>query len=231
MTFGQIKSIIEKNLIESYVNESDFKKSLKQFKHNILSNKPISKVYDLYDQLSTPQGIKESEVNEFINEGVDLARKLLENVKLPKTNSDTENNYSDIDTLVYLSKTSIKERIEARKSIAKILMSEKTVAEKTINLPISSMVSIANQTLNNYIRTLDEHSKKQFFQLISEDTIDLETKFETIRENTINKLNLILENETEFEIKNKISETIDKIKSEKFDQLNFLKLKNLEESL
>lgn len=231
MTFGQIKSIIEKNLIESYVNESDFKKSLKQFKHNILSNKTISKIYDLYDQLSTPQGIKESEVNEFINEGIDLVRKLLENVKLPKTNSDTENNYSDIDTLVYLTKTSIKERIEAKKNIGKILMSEKTVAEKTINLPISSMVSIANQTLNNYIQTLDEHSKKQFFQLISEDTIDLETKFETIRENTINKLNLILEKETEFEIKNKISETIDKIKSEKFDQLNFLKLKNLEESL
>lgn len=231
MTFGQIKSIIEKNLIESYTNESDFKKSLKQFKHNILSNKTISKVYDLYDQLSTPQGLKESEAHEFINEGIDIVRKLLENVKLPKTNSSTENNYSDIDTLVYLSKISIRERLDAKKNIAKVLMSEKTIVEKTINLPITSMVSIANQTLNNYIQTLDEHSKKQFLQLISEDTKDLETKFETIRENTINKLNLILEKETESEIKNKISETIEKIKGEKFDQLNFLKLKNLEESL
>jgi hypothetical protein len=59
----------------------------------------------------------------------------------------------------------------------------------------------------------------------------LETKFETIRESTINKLNTILENEQEFEVKTKISETIDRIKNEKFDQLNFLKLKNLENSI
>ena len=59
----------------------------------------------------------------------------------------------------------------------------------------------------------------------------LETKFETLRESTINKLNVILENEKEFEVKTKISETIDRIKNEKFDQLNFLKLKNLENSI
>lgn len=231
MTFGQIKSIIEKNLIESYSNELDFKKSLKQFKHNILSNKNISKIYDLYDQLSSPQNLSESDAQEFINEGINLIQKLLDNVKLPKTISEIENKYSDIDTLVYLTKTNIKERLSAKKSIEKIIRSEKTITEKSISLPIKSMVSIANQTLNNYIQTLDEVSRKQFFQLISEDSKDLESKFETIRENTINKLNVILENEKESELKLKLSETIEKIKNEKFDQLNFLKLKNLEESI
>jgi hypothetical protein len=93
------------------------------------------------------------------------------------------------------------------------------------------MVNIANQTLRNYIENLGENEKKEFFQIISEDTKTLETKFETIRESTINKLNTILENEQEFEVKTKISETIDRIKNEKFDQLNFLKLKNLENSI
>jgi hypothetical protein len=32
-------------------------------------------------------------------------------------------------------------------------------------------------------------------------------------------------------MKTKISETIDRLKDEKFDQMNFLKLKNLEESI
>jgi len=32
-------------------------------------------------------------------------------------------------------------------------------------------------------------------------------------------------------MKTKLSETIDRIKNEKFDQMNFLKIKNLEESL
>jgi hypothetical protein len=93
------------------------------------------------------------------------------------------------------------------------------------------MVSIANQTLKNYLDTLDENSKKEFIQIVSEDTKTLETKFETIRESTITKLKTILENENESEIKLKISETIDRLKDEKFDQMNFLRLKNLEESI
>jgi hypothetical protein len=93
------------------------------------------------------------------------------------------------------------------------------------------MVSIANQTLNKYVDNLDESSKKEFLQLISEDSKSLEDKFETIRESAINKLNVILEKEEEFELKTKLSETIDRLKTEKFDQLNFLKLKNLEESI
>ena len=93
------------------------------------------------------------------------------------------------------------------------------------------MVSIANQTLRGYIENLDENSKKEFFQLISEDTKTLETKFETLRENTITKLKGMLDTEQEFEMKTKISETIDRLKDEKFDQMNFLKLKNLEESI
>jgi hypothetical protein len=93
------------------------------------------------------------------------------------------------------------------------------------------MVSIANQTLNKYIETLDESSKKEFLQLISEDSKSLEDKFETIRESTISKLNVILEKEEEIELKTKLSETIDRLKNEKFDQLNFLKLKNLEQSI
>ena len=84
MTFGQIKSLIEKNLLESYNNEAAFKKSLREFKHNVLNNKSISKVYSLYDQLSTPQGLSESDAKEFIEEGVNLLQRILPTIKLPK---------------------------------------------------------------------------------------------------------------------------------------------------
>jgi hypothetical protein len=232
MTFGQIKSIIENNLLESYKNESDFKKSLREFKQNILSDKSMSKLYDLYGQLSTPQGLSESDAKEFIQEGVSLIQKLLPTIKTPKTISENiTNKYSDIDTLVYLNKVNLKERVESKKAIAKILTSETKIVKESVNIPIKSMVSIANQTLRNYIETLDENAKKEFLQLISEDSKTLETKFETLKESAISKLNVILEKEEEFEIKTKISETIDKLKVEKFDQLNFLRLKNLEESI
>ena len=225
MTFGQVKSIIETSLIESYKNESDFKKSLKEFKHNVLSNKTMSKVYSLYDQLTTPQGLSESDAKDFLDEGINIIQKLLKDIKLPKTISESKNEYSDIDTLVYIN------RVRSKKKIINILTSEKKTLKETINIPIKSMVSIANQTLRGYIENLSENDKKEFLQLISEDTKTLETKFETLRESTIVKLNSILEKEEEFEMKTKISETIERIKNEKFDQLNFLKLKNLESSI
>jgi hypothetical protein len=232
MTFGKIKSIIENNLIESYKDEKEFKKSLKEFKHNVLNNKTMSKLYSLYEQLSTPQGLNESDAKDFLEEGISLIQQLLPSIKLPKPLSENvKNKYSDIDALVYTNKLNLLERVNSKKNITSVLTSTNDIVKESINIPLKSMVSIANQTLNKYVDNLDESSKKEFLQLISEDSKSLEDKFETSRESAIGKLNIILEKEEEFELKTKLSETIDRLKTEKFDQLNFLKLKNLEESI
>ena len=232
MTFGKIKSIIENNLIESYKDEKEFKKSLKEFKHNVLNNKTMSKLYSLYEQLSTPQGLNGSEAKDYLEEGINLIQQLLPSIKLPKPLSENvKNKYSDIDALVYTNKLNLLERVNSKKNITSVLTSTNDIVKESINIPLKSMVSIANQTLNKYVDNLDESSKKEFLQLISEDSKSLEDKFETIRESAIGKLNIILEKEEEFELKTKLSETIDRLKTEKFDQLNFLKLKNLEESI
>jgi hypothetical protein len=233
MTFGQIKSIIENNLLESYNNEQEFKKSLREFKHNVLNNKTMSKLYSLYDQLTTPQGLTENDAKDFLEEGISLIQQLIPSIKNPKTlNENVKNKYSEIDSLVYTNKLDLMERIQSKKKIIKTLISSQTeTVKESINIPLKSMVSIANQTLKNYLENLDESSKKEFLQLMSEDTSSLKNKFENLRESAINKLSSILENESEFEIKTKLSETIDRLKVEKFDQLSFLKLKNLEESI
>lgn len=232
MTFGRIKSIIENNLLESYKNEKDFKKSLREFKHNVLNDKSMSKAYAVYDQLSSPQGLSESDAKDYLEEGINLLQRLLPTIKLPRTlEENSANKYSDIDTLVYTNKVNIAERIQCKKNIISILTLRKDSLKESINIPIKSMVNIANQTLRNYIETLDENSKKEFFQIISEDTKSLEKRFEIMKESTITKLQVILDKEDEADLKNKISETIDRIKKEQFDQISFLKLKNLEGSI
>lgn len=210
----------------------EFKKTLREFKQNVLNNKSMSKAYAIYDQLSTPQGLSEQDAKYFIEEGVSLLNNILPSIKLPKTLSEKiENKYSEIDTLVYSHGVNLLERVNAKKNIVQVISSSKESIKESINIPIISMVTVANQTLNNYILTLDEVSKKEFFQIVSEDTKVLETKFETIRESAISKLTLLQDKEDSKDIKEKILETIDKLKIEKFDQLNFLKLKNLEESI
>lgn len=232
MTFGKIKSVIENNLLESYRNESEFKKTIKEFKQNVLNNKSISKVYMIYDQLSSPQGLNESEAKEFLEEGISLINRILPNVKIPKAlHENTNNKYGEIDTLVYLKNIDIKERIVAKKKILETIMKPVSQDKQSINIPISSMVKIANQTLSNYLETLDESARKELIQIISEDTQVLEKKFEELKVNTLLKLESVLKNETNDQIKSTVTETIERVKVEKFDQISYLRLKNLESSL
>ena len=233
MTFGEIKSIIENNLLKSYNNKQEFKKSLKEFNQDVLNNKNMSRLYSLYDQLTTPQGLTETEAKDFLEEGINLIQKLTPTIKTTRISSkNVSNQYINIDSLVYTNKLDLMERVQSKKNLIKILVSSKPEPIKeSINLPLKSMINIANQTMNGYIENLDESAKKEFIQLMSEDTTLLKRKFKTLQKNTIVKLTNLLENEKESEIKTKLSETIDKLKVEKFDQLNFFKLKNLDESI
>jgi hypothetical protein len=216
MTFGQIKSILEKNLLESYSNPINFKKSLKEFKHNVLNNKSFSKLYSLYDDLSTPKGLNESDAKEYLEEGLSLIRSILENTQLPKKGEISENNYKDLDNLVYLNNINISERISSKKNILSVLTSNPTLNETTIQ---------------NYLGGLDENVKKEVFHVLASKGEDLETEYTNLKENTINSLKTIMESQEDSEVKNKLTETIDKITSEKFDQVNFVRLKHLNDSI
>jgi hypothetical protein len=237
MTFGQIKSVIERNLLESYKNDSDFKKLIREFKSNILTDKSMSKLYSIYDQLSTPQSLVESDAREFLDEGIKLIKQILIKVKFPRLNENLEssnlieNLYGDIDTLVYESHIDLMDRISSKKRILKTLMSENVKSNEHISIPIKSMVKIANQTISNYIDTLDESSKKELINILSEDSEKLKIKFDVVKENAISKLQDIFNIEKDDETKTKLSETIDKIQSEEFNQINYLRLKNLERSI
>lgn len=231
MTFGQIKSILEKNLLESYSNPTNFKKSLKEFKHNVLNNKSFSKLYSLYDDLSTPKGLNESDAKEYLEEGLSLIRSILENTHLPKKGEISENNYKDLDNLVYLNNINISERISSKKNILSVLTSNPTLNETRISIPLKSMVSIANQTIQNYLGGLDENVKKEVFHVLASKGEDLETEYTNLKESTISSLKTIMESQEDSEVKNKLTETIDKITSEKFDQVNFVRLKHLNDSI
>jgi len=111
------------------------------------------------------------------------------------------------------------------------LMTEPKKIQESINIPIKSMVNVANQTLENYIETMDESAKKDFLKIVKGNQTQLEEEFSTIKESAIKKLENILEAENEFEIKTKISETIDRLRIEEFNQMNFIRLSSLEKSI
>lgn len=232
MTFGVIKSTIEKNLLESYKNSKEFKKTLREFRQNVLNNKSISKIYSLYDQLSKPQGLSEKDANEFLNEGLSLLQKMVPHVKLPKTISEnSKNDYKDIDTLVYMNKLNLHERIQSRKNLIKLLTQNPSTIKESVKLPTSSMVKIANSTLENYIDNMDEKSKQFFFDIVKKDSTKLEEEFKSLKENTMSKLTNLMSEQKEEDLKKTISETIERLKNEECNQINYVKLLSLTDNL
>ena len=134
---------------------------MREFKQNILNDKNLSKLYSIYDQLSTPQGLSEKDAKDFLEEGIDLIRMISKNVKLPKTLVENcDNTYKDIDVLVYNTKVNLTERLASKKNILSVLTSEKQKVKESINIPIKTTVNVANQTLKSYVETLDESSKQ-----------------------------------------------------------------------
>jgi hypothetical protein len=239
MKFGILKSKIENVLLESYKNNT-FKNELKTFKKLVIENKNVAKIFYLYDELSSPKGLNESYVNEFINESVKLYEKSIS--KITKTelkelnewvkNSTVENSYSNIDDLFTSDVLTIESRIKSKNLISETLRKLPiTNTTKGIELPLSTMVSVANKTIKNYIDGLNESDKKELINLLSEDDSTLTEKYNTIKESVVEKLNNMKESSEDNSVKSRIDETLSKVISEKFDKLSYFKLKNLNENL
>ena len=84
--FGILKSKIEKVLLESYSNDT-FKDELKNFKKLVLENKNISKIFYLYDELSSKKGLKENTVNDYIHECITMYENTINKIKSSELNN------------------------------------------------------------------------------------------------------------------------------------------------
>jgi hypothetical protein len=238
MKFGIIKSKIDYVLSESFKNELHFKEEMKLFKKNILENKTLSKLFYLYDELSTKKNVNKNIVNEYINESITIYENLINKIKpsdLKKLNTwlidvNVENNYEQIDDLFSNDILKLENKIQSKKTIAESLTEIGTSEKEVINIPVSSMIKLANKTLNNFIQGLNEGDKQELIKFLSQDEQTMEGEYHVIKEDVIGKLNNHKRGSDE-DTSNKIEETISKIKNEKFDKLTFFKLKNLNESL
>lgn len=237
MKFGILKSKIEAHLLESY-QSGNFKTELKNFQNLVLKNKNINKIYYLYEELNSNKGLNESEVDDFIFESIRLYENSINKI-IPKdiekiqnwvANVKTENAYVDIDNLFSLGVLNLESKIKSKKNIVESLKKKKEET-KAINIPISSMISIANKTLNEHLDTLDSESRKEFLDVISTDNTELEKKYQTIKEEVLNKLSKLKTESADNEVSEKIEETIQRVVSENFDKFNFVKLKKLNENL
>lgn len=236
--FGILKSRIENTLLESY-KKGTFKSELKNFKKFILENKNISKIFYLYDDLSSNKGMENSLVSDYINECITIYENTVNKIKLTDINNIknwvggtiVENQYKNIDNLFSTNVLMIESRLESRRLISESLKKKPKEKSQTPLIPISSMVNLANKTISNYVDSLNESDKKELIKILSEDDNQYREDFEKIKDSVVNKLTLLKNESVEKSTKSKIDETLEKVISEKYDKLSYFKLRNLNENI
>ena len=216
-------------MINSYVNETT-KLELRNFKKLVLENKKASTMFYIYTELSKKNGYDKTLAEAYINESLRQVEKLL-----PKLNTQkieywvkdvvSENNYKDIDNLIYNSSDKIMENVESRKTLIKNL-SETTEVKTAIQLPMETLMNIANREISSYIENLDEDSKRDLSKVLMTEDVELSKEFEDLKVKTIHSLSNINESMDDITIK-KLQETINQIKGEEFSKINYVKLYNL----
>ncbi len=240
--FGQLKSNLDQMMVQSYGKEN-FKTVMKEFKKNILSNKAISEMYFIYNDLSSQKGINKEIANEYVNESFvklsDLIssnqKKIDELYKWVKTNldGDVDNEYSNIDFVVYENKITNLERIlETKKQIKSLLTTtKKEKVQESVNIPLSSMLKIVTNTFNKEYSNISEDEKKELKSLLSLNKKQISEEIKSLRESVISKLEGRIEESEDVELKDKINNTIQRIMESDSDLISLYKLKQLEQGL
>jgi len=232
MKFGEIKTIIENNLVDSVKDKKVFKENIQNFKKHFLNDSKLSKLYLIYGDLSKPRGLNEEEANRYLNEGVNWARTLIKEAKIPLIkNNLNKNDYELIDALVYETSKTIDESLDAKTKALSVLQTKPKEDINRINIPISSMIKVSNEKIKEHLNSMDESSKAEIISLLSENKEDLKSNFSLLKEDTITKLENIKNSEKDLNLGKKLEETIDKVSNEKFDILNYYMLKKLNQSL
>lgn len=238
MKFGILKSKIDTLMNESYKNNS-FKNELKTFDKLILKNKNIGKLFYLYDELTTHKGLNEGVVNDYMDECINQYKKVIKTIKpsdIEKLNEWVKNvkvgnKYVEVDNLFSNNIIDIEGRIKSKNFIKESLMKVDVKYESDVNLPISTMIKIANQTFNKYYNSLTETDKKELGELLIKEDSELIDDYKIIKESVIGKLVELKKEESNSDTFETINETIKKIESEKFDKLNYYKLRKLNDEI
>lgn len=236
--FGELKSKIEVYLTESY-KRGQLKDNLFIFEQLVLKNKAISKIFFLYDELSEKKGLSESVANEFINESIivyensynKVRPNSIKEIKLWVGHIKCENKYKEIDNLFSSNILTLENKIKSKKYLIENLSKTNVENKEIINVPIKTMVNVANKTISKFISTLSESERKQLKNILETPKSVLQENYKKNKFSVIEKLQSKKLDETDNETINTIEQVIKKLQIEEFSEVNYFKLKNLNEGL
>lgn len=242
-SFGKIKTKILGKLTESYSskNKTEMKKILKTIKENedfkdmylfyeevenkYFDDKDVAKLF--VEELSSVLKVKSKKIKDFcksLNEtlkDVDVQDNDLYSVLDQLSEEDTLNN---LDKKV-IAKKKLYEHLITKKEIKE---SDKVLHTQNENLLHAVLVNNFNVLYNN---NLSEEQKQTLKDILSIPTNDLESKTNELKESLIKKIESLLMESSDEEMKSKLSNVKDEVNSKKSSRINYYRLVELKNGL
>jgi|688.fasta_scaffold81606_2 hypothetical protein len=200
-TLGSYITKFENQLVEGYKTNT-FKKSLTQFKNEVLKNNDLKEATNIYYELSSKKGYDKEFAEMFLNESINRLKEIYQIKEVQNYLSEGENNYTKIDELVF--SKNIEKKVKNRISIIENLQQKQEITE-TIYLPLSIQVDIANSKIKPLLENLSEEELsllKEMKEISENDLVNLVTETKTEILDVFEK-NSIEENKLD-ELKNKL---------------------------
>tara|TARA_B110000881_G_C18330256_1_gene391280 strand:- start:11 stop:664 length:654 start_codon:yes stop_codon:yes gene_type:complete len=217
---------------------------MKSFKSHIIENEKLAEAYFLYDELSKKKGLSKDIVDDYVNECVETIKGILttESAKLKEVNmwvseglkTDSDNNYTNIDTVVYgTSIKNLEKVLECKNTIKKLLgeTEEVTKVTESVNIPLSSMLKIATNTFNREYGDISEEEKKELKNLLSLSKTELTEEITISKGVVLKKLTEKVNESNDEDLNNRVNETINRINESEISLTSLYKLKQLEHGL
>lgn len=231
MKFGELKTIVENKLIDSFI-KNELKNDLKVFNKIIKEDKSFGKMMVSYDSLLENKGYDKEVAtftfDEIISElkGITLKESTINTILKWSKGIQVGNKYSEIDE--FMISEDFEKKFKIKKNIIEGLTKKPKIKE-SVKLPISSLVKVANSTIKKHLETLNESDREKVLEVLKSEEI-LKDKFNELKESTISTINSMI-NESDESVKVTLVETVKKIENTEFSKKEYVKLLTLNDGL
>ncbi len=241
--FGTVKTKILNKLTESY-KKSD-KRELKDILKTIKENKEFKEMYLFYEEIENKY-IEDKETAKLFVEGVESMinqekNGLLEFCQsLDKKLGDVEITknelYESLDQLMVKDTLSnIENKIKAKKYLYDYLTKKKDTKEinkEVYTVNESLLTSVLTNNFNVlYGHTLNEEQQSTLKNILSLSQDDLVVKTEELKENILSKVDTLLNESKDLELKNKLDSVKKEVNEMSLSKYNYYRLSELKNGL
>ena len=244
--FAQYKHNLDTILENSYNNKKDFKKNLSVIMGAMKFSKPLREFFTLYNEIETKNfdDINDSKIyiieaiNYLKNNKKELKKvtKILDKITNDRKDLCSENVnkiYESIDNIVFnVNIQTLETVVESRKFLAESMC--KTTNKTQLNTIINPKV-LSHVMSKNYEKefgTKLSESEKNILKntlLMTEDTVS--TEFNNIKDITISTINKLLSESKNDNVRAKLIETKNEIKTLESSKSNYIRVRGLLEDL